>query len=490
MTSPLREHLSQIAEYSTPRATFLYSSIASRKTANPTGYASAIQWWRSTLASVVAKGLLGPDHLILVADESLRENLRWERIGRPASLGPILAELTQSGDFVPLDAFLDPSEPASASWLSVLSRPLWWSLSQLRTTVIGGSAEGGVGTEEAEWTRRMGDYVVVELVERAAMALIPQLANLHVDAISRLYTIPMFHTAVGSLCLPGVTLSERDCTVLARHLSSKKLCIVDGNVVKFAAPLATALPSPISEADRGILALRTSLSNLECYITSIETRIAEQQALVVSYHAKKQLALVKSHIVSRKRLETLLADRVGSRDKVSEILMGIERAVGSEETMAALTLGTSTLRTLISSPTLSLEHIEATTTAFADALADADDINQAIEAGSVALPSDQEDDVESELKEMVAAAELEERKEKEAEEMRKKQAAEEERRKKVAEEKRKEEESGEGIVKEQETRREREREASAAALLGSAATPPSATPVERETARKDALPAQ
>ena len=193
MSSPLREHLSQIAEYSTPRASFLYSSIASRKTANPTGYASAIQWWRTTLVGVVERGLLGPDHLILVADEGLREKLRWERIGRPISLGPILvrptssvrsqlrlntlltqAELTHSGDFVPLDEFLDPSEPASASWLSVLARPLWWSLShlQLRTSVRG-SSDGGEGWEEAEWTRRVGEYVLVAIVEVSPLAFIP-----------------------------------------------------------------------------------------------------------------------------------------------------------------------------------------------------------------------------------------------------------------------------------------------------------------------------
>lgn len=94
--SAVAQHLGQIAEYSTPRAAFLYSSIASRKTANPTGYASAIQWWRTTLAGLVEHGLLGPDHLILVADESLREQLRWERIGRPASLGPILVRAARS----------------------------------------------------------------------------------------------------------------------------------------------------------------------------------------------------------------------------------------------------------------------------------------------------------------------------------------------------------------------------------------------------------
>ncbi|KAK4701158.1 hypothetical protein P7C70_g5078, partial [Phenoliferia sp. Uapishka_3] len=190
-------------------------------------------------------------------------------------------------------------------------------------------------------------------------------------------------------------------------------------VIKFSAPLATSPPAPISEADRGILTLQTTLTNLESYILSIESRIAEQQALVLQYHAKKQMTLVKSHIINRKRLESLLNERAASRDKVQEVLMGIEKAVGSEETIAALSLGTTTLRTLISSSTLSLEHIEATTTALSDVLADANDIEEAINAGGVLLPSEQEDDLEKELAEMVEAAGAEERQKKDMEELEK-----------------------------------------------------------------------
>lgn len=159
------------------------------------------------------------------------------------------------------------------------------------------------------------------------------------------------------------------------------------------------------------------------------------------------------------------------------------------QTMAALSLGTSTLRTLISSPTLSLDHIEATTTALADALADADDINQAVDAGNVALPSDQEDDAERELKEMVEAAELEEKKEKEAEEVRRKQG-EDAKQKEPADDEAKRKDKVDGDLREKEKAGEREREVSAAALLGGAATPPSATPVERGAPGKEALPAQ
>lgn len=143
--------------------------------------------------------------------------------------------------------------------------------------------------------------------------------------------------------------------------------------------------------------------------------------------------LVKSHLVSRKRLEVLLAERVGARDKLGEVLLGIERASGDEEvrslsslpepgltilaqTMAALTLGTKTLRTLISSPTLSLSHIDETTSAMSDALADAEDINTAIKEGGVALPSEQEEEVEVELAEMLKEIERGEREERERKE--------------------------------------------------------------------------
>lgn len=98
--SSLKEHLSALPEYSASppaRLQFLYSSLAPRKTANPTGFSSALTWWRLTLSDLVAKGLLGDDKLILVANDGLRERLRWEGVGRPSSLGTILVRLSATG---------------------------------------------------------------------------------------------------------------------------------------------------------------------------------------------------------------------------------------------------------------------------------------------------------------------------------------------------------------------------------------------------------
>lgn len=228
--------------------------------------------------------------------------------------------------------------------------------------------------------------------------------------------------------------------MLAKHLSLKGVCVVQGEVlsqscslpcfvtnplnrqvIKFATPLsAPAIPLRITESDRGILALSATLTSLDTYITSIEARIATEQAQAASYNAKKQLTLVKSHLIARKRLEALLAQRVASRDKLGEVLHGIEKATGDEETMSALALGTSTLRTLISSPNLSLDHIEETTSALSDALADANDINEAVSAVGQ-LDGDLESEVEDELKSLVESVEKEERAEKERERIEKEQ---------------------------------------------------------------------
>lgn len=50
------------------------------------------------------------------------------------------------------------------------------------------------------------------------------------DALSRLYTVKTMQAALGHLCFHGVVLSERDCAVLAKHLSLKGVCVYEGEV--------------------------------------------------------------------------------------------------------------------------------------------------------------------------------------------------------------------------------------------------------------------
>ncbi|KAK4053122.1 methionyl-tRNA synthetase [Microbotryomycetes sp. JL201] len=407
------KYLGSLPEYKSQRAQFLYSSLPSRKVANPTGYNGAITWWRNTLHTLASKGLLGDDKLVLHVDEDLRERLRWDKIGRPSSLGAVICELALKGELVSIDDYIrasGQSDPTSV--LSLVTKPLSWAFAKLL-----GSSPTSEEIDQKEWQQSQGEWVIEPLVEKAAAAATQQLKELGYDAVSRLFTLRSLQAAIGNACLPGVKLSEQDCRVLAEYLSSKGVCITDGEVIKLA-PLksvgASSSELRITDSDRGIMTLKTSLESLEAHIAAIETRIQKEQNQAVTYHAKKQINMAKHHIVARKRLEALLTQRVASKDKVSEVLTGIEKAVGDEQTMQALELGTKTLRSLISSPHLSLEHIEETTGALSDALADANEINEAVtQVGQ--LDSTLEEEVEAELRELIESAEVAEKKELEKE---------------------------------------------------------------------------
>ncbi|GAA5978365.1 hypothetical protein JCM5350_001140 [Sporobolomyces pararoseus] len=414
-TDPLKAALQSIPEYSTAKVQFYYSSLPGRKTSNPTGYSSALSWWRKTLSELTAKGLLSSDKLILEVDEDLKEKLRWDKIGRPSSLGVIVGELATSSDLVSLETYLSSPAPQGFSVLSLLSRPFWWGISK-----VIGSSELGEQADETEWNKRKGEWVIPDLVERAASSIIPLFTELHVDPISRLYTIKSFQQKLGSKALPGVTLSERDCRVLATYLTGKGHCEIEGEVIKFSPPLSGTSPQKdpvnITESDKSILNLLSTLSTLSNYISSLESRIATEQAQAVSYVSKKQTNMVKSHLIAKKRLEKVLDERVASRDKLQEVVLGIERAKGDEETLEALSLGSATLRTILASPTLQLSNIEATTSALDDTLIAANEINEAVDNVAV-LDEGIESEVEDELRALQETEKKEEEEERKDREM-------------------------------------------------------------------------
>ncbi|BGP46268.1 hypothetical protein JCM10450v2_002110 [Rhodotorula kratochvilovae] len=404
----LRSYLATIPEYSTQRIQFYYSSLPSRKHSNPTGYSSALQWWRKTLRDLVQKGLLSDDKLSLHVDDALREHLRWDAAGRPTSLGVIIArtpfcpaELAQTSDLVPSETYLSSAAPESYGIASLLARPFWWGLSKVWG---GGGVDLGEHADEKEWARRKGDYVVPDLVEKAATALLPQLADLHPTALTRLYTLRTLRDKLGALCLPDVTLSENDCRVLATYLARKGECAFDGEVIKFPAPHAARSPLTITESDRSSLTLAASLASLTHSITSLTTLIASERASASAALAEKRpIALVKAHLAARRRAEKLLEERVNQRAKVEEVVWAIERAKGDEETLSALSLGATTLRAVLSSPTLQLSNIAATTSALDDALIRSAEVGEAVDAVSAGQLGEGEEEVEEELREMQEA---------------------------------------------------------------------------------------
>ena len=92
MSSSLLASLPSYNSLSSWRIQSLYSDISRQKHSNPTTYNSNITWWHSTLDVIVSRGWLPstPDRLILHAEQSLLEALRYERVGKPLCLGTVI----------------------------------------------------------------------------------------------------------------------------------------------------------------------------------------------------------------------------------------------------------------------------------------------------------------------------------------------------------------------------------------------------------------
>ena len=95
MSSSLLSSLPSYDNLSNSRIQSLYSDISRQKHSNPTTYNSNIAWWHSTLEAIVSHGWLPntPDRLILHAEQSLLESLRYERVGKPLCLGTVIVSI-------------------------------------------------------------------------------------------------------------------------------------------------------------------------------------------------------------------------------------------------------------------------------------------------------------------------------------------------------------------------------------------------------------
>lgn len=228
-------------------------------------------------------------------------------------------------------------------------------------------------------------------------------------------------------------------------------------MIKFLAPHSTPVPSqqpvPITAADRSTLSLLASVASLSASISSLESRITAARSKAARYAAQKRVELAKAALVEKRRDEKVLEERVGQRLKVQEVVSAIERAVGDEEvrsrsllyrrgspsswtdalcdgaslreshhhqqhahssflrrpqTLSALTLGTSTLRTVLSSPTLQLDNISELTSALDEQLVSAQEVSDAVEAVSAPERDALNDEVEEEWERLVKEEEEEE----------------------------------------------------------------------------------
>ncbi|KAI9455003.1 Snf7-domain-containing protein [Lactarius psammicola] len=407
--------LSSLPSYdglSKSRIQSLYSDISRQKHSNPTTYTSNINWWRSTLEALVSLGYQPntTDTLILHADQSLLESLRYGGAGKPLCLGTVITELVNSRTAVPLQQFLSASKSIyDPGWLPyrvaafVVGKPLWWALQQLN--VLGSEDE----SEAERWKHTKGDYVLIEVLEHAADSVLASQRARDVSLADTLYSFDSFRATFAASALPGVTLSDKDLRVLLKFLERDRRAVVtEREVIKF---VGTGFgTSEVTAVDHGALELKSAVVSLTAQIDSISAKIDSHKAKAANAVRQQHKSLALSYLRSRKQLEDVLTQRLGSLEILQSTLLRVEAAAEDIRIVKVYESSTATLRALLAHPSLQRDAVERTFDALADANADAREIDDAVRSGmdlavGSSAPPEDEDEINAELAALVAEAE-------------------------------------------------------------------------------------
>ncbi|KZT26511.1 hypothetical protein NEOLEDRAFT_1177512 [Neolentinus lepideus HHB14362 ss-1] len=402
---------------STSRLQALYADFSRQKQSNPTSYRSNVDWWRHTLETIVSEGWQGEgysDRLVLHASPSLADIFRYEGVGKPLSLSTVVTELCDSKAYIPLQYFLTSTQSIYdhgslplriASY--VLGKPLWWALQQV------GIVDGDQSRSESDaqkWRKVKGDYVVVDLVEKAAEAVIArQRCGEGISLADVLYSPGSFKARFKDV-LPDMPLSELDIKVLVRYLErDKRVLVMDKEVIKFVDTISTE-PSQVTAVDHGVLELKTAVENLQAQVDDLQKKIDERTRNASDALRQKRKQIAVSHLRSRKQLEELLSKRLGSLTTLQSTLLSVETAIGDVEIMRSFETSTATLKSILSHPSLQREKIDETMDVMAAATADAQEVDAAIRLGGDMVQAElgvDEDELEKELEQMARDAQLE-----------------------------------------------------------------------------------
>ncbi|KAL1407281.1 hypothetical protein Q8F55_006702 [Vanrija albida] len=399
---------------SAERLAALYSFTRAQREANPDGYVRNVQWWGDVLSATLKSGYAGAtagagrDVLVLSVDGELLERFANASGSTPKGLGGVVDTLANgpSHSLVPLQRFLTSPTPidASPSIGSRLAAAGWSALGRL--SPFG----GGEASEDALWKAVKGS----SFVDKAAVKF-----SKHVDAnppvlySESLYTRASFLKEFAEQVGSPAPLSSRDIDVLLVWLSRDVgSVVVDGDVVKILASGQVAAEHPITEADRGAVAVSGALAQIDAQIAAVESEAAQCQDKAKKQLRAGQRATATSYLRSKKHLDEVLAKRVAAGEQLRGVLRAIDQAKGDAEIMSAYEASTAALSSALADPRLSPERIAATTDALADALADQKEIDDAVQLGGrlatdAAGVTADDDELEKEL----AALVLEEKEE-------------------------------------------------------------------------------
>lgn len=195
-------------------------------------------------------------------------------------------------------------------------------------------------------------------------------------------------------------LTPADCVVLERYLERDEgILVTDGDLIKL---VARGAPRSVSEADRGVFAVRDMHRKLTAQVDELEARVQQAHARIVqALRTKQPEERAKAYLRTKKQLEELLTKRIGALETVHSLLLQMEQAVGDAEIVRNYETSAATLRTILADPALQPARVDATMDALAESVEQSNEVHAALT--SQAAPVD-DDEIARELEQLALDA--------------------------------------------------------------------------------------
>lgn len=322
-------------EFNERRLPSLYSDLVQQKAANPDGFAAnATAWQKALTRAALADQLPGNSKLVLKCTDGLLHALSSPKYGQPTGLGAVFDEMVQKGKAMDIKDF-------QGSEASIYQKS--WSLGSI---VRWGLRQAGLwksGSWENNGKLRRGELVLIEGLERLAKQISAQQKGQEsfTDRVmsKESFSEVVSHTDVG-------TLSTHELEVLLRYLSRDVPTLsYDADTVKFKSS-TTDGPDPITEEDRHIANVKTTLSSLQAQVDSLSLRAETLQKTAQNAVQAKNRNTALSALKSKKLAETALQQRRDMLHQLEGVYSKIEQAVDQAQFLQVMQASATTLKTL------------------------------------------------------------------------------------------------------------------------------------------------
>ncbi|KAJ3049950.1 Charged multivesicular body protein 7 [Rhizophlyctis rosea] len=375
--TPLQEYLNTLPEWSNDaKMSSLFAAFPSDPSSNPAGYDARLRFWQTLLKQVCGRGYLSSNLLSMNVD-ALDTNFQRKRV-TPLGMAVVLTHMVESGDLVPIDSFARSSSWTSWAFSTFVKRPVSWGFSQL------------VSFDSSAVLH--GTYVVVPLVRESSerlLAGVRQDAHYQTDYLLSKDDLLQQYGKTAAPAGSTAPLSEVDLEILLRYLQ-KRLDIAISvptadeliTVIKVkSAKEAQTKTLVITEVDRGILTIKTTVRRLTTQVEQLESKITDLTRQAQERVRLKQKERALHAIRQKKAVTEVLKKRLGSLETIEAILQKIQSAETDAEIFSAYNVGADTLKQVLATSGLTVEVVEETMDKLQDALADQAEIDEAIVAG-------------------------------------------------------------------------------------------------------------